>query len=553
MRSTTISKYNKKKGIEMLKVVIVDDEKMICSLISQLLDWEELGTKIVGMAYTGTEALEMIQEQRPDIIISDIRMPGYDGLELIKRTKEAGIESEFIMISGFKQFEYAQNAMKYGVKYYLLKPIEEGKLTEIIKEIAENIACRKAQKNHEMRIEQELQETRDKMKKRFLTSILSNEERREETVDQLLVNEEYNTTFKEGAFQAVFIKLDTDKEMEVSDNSVIAEMEKQTKIFEEVCEEYILTNMHSGIIVLLNYEIKKENLVCQKIEELYENLKKYVDQFKEFSLVIGVGEKSDNFFRAQHCLKTATDAIKYRVKIRDKKIIYFERYKFDTYNINEIITAAEKQLFISKLETDDVAGMEECVTTSFRKVKYGEDNYSPVLIYDILLMYVEILTEYCKTKDYYNEYYIGKLKKWSLSVDNQCTEKQLIDATKLFLREIMQNIGQEKRNRDTKPVRIVKAFIEENYMQEISLLQLADIVSMNPSYLSSIFKKETGMAYSEYLIQCRLQQASKLLVETNLSISEVARQSGYQDARYFSKQFLKQIGLKPSEYRKLYS
>ena len=255
-----------------------------------------------------------------------------------------------------------KNAMKYGVKYYLLKPIEEDKLTEIIKEIAENIACRKARKNHEMRIEQELQETRDKMKKRFLTSILSNEESREETVDQLLVNEEYNTTFKEGAFQAVFIKLDTDKEMEVSDNSVIAEMEKQTKIFEEVCEEYILTNMHSGIIVLLNYEIKKENLVCQKIEELYENLKKYVDQFKEFSLVIGVGEKSDNFFRAQHCLKTATDAIKYRVKIRDKKIIYFERYKFDTYNINEIITAAEKQLFISKLETDDVAGMEECVT-----------------------------------------------------------------------------------------------------------------------------------------------------------------------------------------------
>ena len=98
----------------MLKVVIVDDEKMICSLISQLLDWEELGAKIVGMAYTGTEALEMIQEQRPDIIISDIRMPGYDGLELIKRTKEAGIESEFVMISGFKQFEYAQNAMKYG-------------------------------------------------------------------------------------------------------------------------------------------------------------------------------------------------------------------------------------------------------------------------------------------------------------------------------------------------------------------------------------------------------------------------------------------------------
>lgn len=234
-------------------------------------------------------------------------------------------------------------------------------------------------------------------------------------------------------------------------------------------------------------------------------------------------------------------------------LIYFEKYKFDIYNLNEIITAAEKQSFISKVETGDIEGMEECVAISFRKVKYGKDNYSPVLIYDILLKYVEMLIEYCKTKDFYNEYCIEKLKQWNLSVDNQCSEKLLVEDTKVFLREIMKNIEGEKRNRDTKPVRIVKAFIEENFMQEINLSQLADMVSMNSSYLSSIFKKETGMAYSEYLIHCRLQQASKLLVETNLSISEVARQSGYQDARYFSKQFLKQIGLKPSEYRKLYS
>ena len=127
----------------MLKVVIADDEKMICSLISQLLDWKALDIEIVGMAYTGIDAFEMIITKEPDIVISDIRMPGYDGLELIKRIKEAGIEAEFVMISGFKQFEYAQNAMKYGVKYYLLKPIEEEKLLEIIQEIKETIQKRK--------------------------------------------------------------------------------------------------------------------------------------------------------------------------------------------------------------------------------------------------------------------------------------------------------------------------------------------------------------------------------------------------------------------------
>lgn len=537
----------------MLKVVIADDEKMICSLIQQLLDWEELGAEIVGIAYTGIEAFEIIKKKKPDIIISDIRMPGYDGLELIKRTKEAGIDAEFVMISGFKQFEYAQNAMKYGVKYYLLKPIEEEKLTEIIHEISTDIFVRQKQKSYEIRMEQELQQTRDKMKKRFLTSILSHTYENDKPVNRFTVNEEYNTTFKEGVFQAIFIKLDTEEEMEVSDNSVINEMEKQVNIFAEVCEEYILTNMHSGIIVLINYDIAKEKLVYQKIEELYERLKKYVDQFKAFSLIIGVGEKSNNFFHAQHCLKTATDAIKYRIKIKEEKIIYLERYCFDSYNINEIISASDKQSFISKIESDDPDGMEECLISTFRKIKYGGKNYSPVLIYDILLMYVGMLTEYCQAKDFYDDYYSEKLKKWNLSVDNICSERQLIQETQTFLRNIMQNIEKEKKNRDTRPVRLAKSYIEENYMHDISLSQLADIVEMNTSYLSSIFKKETGMTYSEYLIQCRLEQACKLLVETNLNIAEVAHQSGYQDARYFSKQFLKQIGLKPSEYRKLYS
>ena len=167
----------------MLKVLIADDEKMICSLISQLLDWNALGYEIVGMAYTGVDAYEMIRKEQPDVIISDIRMPGYDGIELIKRTKEAGIEAEFVMISGFKQFEYAQNAMKYGVKYYLLKPIEEDKLQEIAEEIKDAILSRKQHDHYRNQLELEIQETRDKMKKRFLTSMLFGEQESRKIAD----------------------------------------------------------------------------------------------------------------------------------------------------------------------------------------------------------------------------------------------------------------------------------------------------------------------------------------------------------------------------------
>lgn len=538
----------------MLKVVIADDEKMICSLISQLLDWKALDIEIVGMAYTGIDAFEMIITKEPDIVISDIRMPGYDGLELIKRIKEAGIEAEFVMISGFKQFEYAQNAMKYGVKYYLLKPIEEEKLLEIIQEIKETIQKKKAHDIYEKELKLEVKEARDKMKKRFLTSILSQQNfETEETADHQTINTEYNTSFKEGIFQAVFVKLDTEKEVEDGNNSIIDKIEKKVTLLEEVCEEYITTRVHSGIIVLMNYQVDQEVVIKQKIEELYDDIKKDVDKFKEFFVFLGVGKKSNRFLDARICLQTAVDAIKYRISIPTTGIIYYESYKFAPYEIDKIITPAKKQNYLSKIEAEDIDAAKDCLSTAIREIRFDSKQYSPVLFFDILISYVETLTDYCKKKNFYDEKYVEGLKQWNTKIDNGYSEKMLIDETKNFINFAVLHIIEEKKEKDIKPIRIVKKYIEENFMQEISLGQLAQLVDMNSSYLSSIFKKETGMTYSEYLVCCRIEKACKMLVETNMSINDVALQSGYQDSRYFSKQFAKQIGLKPSEYRKLYS
>ena len=107
----------------MIKVVIADDEEKVCQLIMGLIDWESLGMRIVGVAHNGIEALERIKECKPDLIITDIRMPGYDGLELIRQTQEIKADVDFIIISGYRHFDYAQNAIKYGVGDYLLKPI----------------------------------------------------------------------------------------------------------------------------------------------------------------------------------------------------------------------------------------------------------------------------------------------------------------------------------------------------------------------------------------------------------------------------------------------
>ncbi len=169
--------------------------------------------------------------------------------------------------------------------------------------------------------------------------------------------------------------------------------------------------------------------------------------------------------------------------------------------------------------------------------------------FDMLIMYVNVLLDYCKEKDYCRDEVADIIKRWNLHVDNVRSEKMLFDITEEIIRDIMGSIALEKKEKDAKPIRILKQYIEEHYMQDISLGRMAELVDMNASYLSSVFKRETGMTYSEYLFKCRVEQASRLLVETGKSIGEIAGECGYQDARYFSKQFTKLVGLKPSEYR----
>ena len=121
----------------MLKVVIADDERLICRLVQALGDWEVLDMEVAGLAENGLEALALIERERPDILITDIRMPGCDGLELIRRAKELRPELEIVIISGYAHFEYAQTAIRYGVGNYLLKPIKKDELMETLRKMKE--------------------------------------------------------------------------------------------------------------------------------------------------------------------------------------------------------------------------------------------------------------------------------------------------------------------------------------------------------------------------------------------------------------------------------
>lgn len=537
----------------MLKVLITDDEQMICNLIANILDWEDMGFQIIGMANTGTDAFDIIQKEKPDVVISDIRMPGYDGIQLIQKTAEAGIQAVFVMISGYKQFEYAQNAMKYGVKYYLLKPISEEKLRETMMEIGRELDVKQQKIVEERHLRRKVQEARDKMKRRFLTTVLAANEKDnlESDISRNAVNAEYNTEFKDGEYRAVFVKVDIRGAVGKSAEYLQDKIEQYVEKFGKDFSESISTYTHSGIVVLFNYKNEDEEEIKRKIEELWRDLDDYVKNFEGFSVVIGVSEATGQFKETRKCIVESMDAVKYRIKNPESKILYYDEFDYQRRPVGTIITPVKRQNYLAKIESGSAEDAAACIDEAVRMIRYEITNYSPVMLYDTLIYYVDLLNKTLDKaqKEKMEEYF----EQWNERIDNERTELKLTEATKAYVTKVIQYVQEEKKDKDIRPVREVKTYLEENYHQEISLNDLADIVSLNASYLSALFKKETGMTYTEYVMFCRLEKAKELLADTGKSIAEIADAVGYHDTRHFSKLFTRNIGLKPSEYRKLYS
>ena len=192
----------------MLRVLIADDESKVCQLIEKLVDWDALGMEVVAVAENGIEALGKIKEFHPDIVITDIRMPGYDGLDLIRLGKEEAPKAEFVIISGYRHFEYAQMAIRYGVNAYLLKPIRKDELTETLKRLSAHFKEQTEQLSLEEKRQRAIRSDEKNLRQAFLQDLVGR--RNKEVLTQPLdrINREFHYHFEPGEFSIAILKLD---------------------------------------------------------------------------------------------------------------------------------------------------------------------------------------------------------------------------------------------------------------------------------------------------------------------------------------------------------
>jgi len=529
---------------DKLKLIIADDEQFICIMLKNIINFETLGLELLGFAKNGEILLEMIIEKVPDIVITDISMPKLDGLEVIRLAKERGLNCRFIIISGFRHFEYAYNALKYDVEDYILKPIEEDELNATLEKIANSIRRKNL-----------IQDEGDNKAVRafFIKKAIYELEAKPLSLED--TNSSFGTNFFDGLFRMVELKIDYTEggvQQIYQDSSSITNKLRNltTQLFKPVCGDIIFEAKPDGIMALLNYRNEDDKKVTAYLTELFNKGNIFIEMFSGLNLTLCVGEAVNSVSKIAQSKTQVRVAEWARMHYGIGRVIF----SIDV-DPNEPFPATEKLnefenkiLFAFKsLDANEFGHTMENFFTFPRPILCRKESmlFARKIRDTFFEMYEKLIGEYTDFNTEFTKY----RKSIHLAYTFREYKKAYIDQ----ICGIIKQLNELNSSRNSRPIRMACAYIEKNYTKNIGLEEVSREVGLSSSYLSSIFGKQTGKNFTEYLTEYRIAKAKELLKNTNLNVKEIAYSLNFTDYRYFSKLFKKMEGLKPTEYRKMYS
>ncbi|MDO4276289.1 MAG: response regulator [Eubacteriales bacterium] len=537
----------------MLKVLIADDEIKVCRLIQCLIDWKSLGMEIVGVADDGMNAYQIIQKELPDIVITDIRMPGYDGLELIKNAKELKEDICFIIISGYSQFDYAKRAIQYGVSDYILKPIRKKELEHTLKTILMKKNDKEIQVLEKEAIITQLSSTERKLKGHLINELLLAPGKSADfsTMDEL--NQEYCTDFHAPYFQLVCIQPIMGKEysnIPVSNFLLAKIKDLLSESFSSFCEISIAT-VDGQVFCLLNGNEKDFQNLKRTIKKIKNSLLTLRDVFPDLNTIIALSSMKNHFQEIGECIYEVRDAMLEKIIYGSNSVIDYSKISKGNLSCDAFVDASFRKELMLNIETFNTEGIQELIQQLSQRLA-SAPGISGKFTYLIF-------------KDLVDTYFYGT-KHFGIQADKEQLQEQILEnfsdfcsveeafrfLSKEFIR-FLKEWQDKKQNQDSKPIRTAKQYMHEHYYEPLTLEILGEVTELNPSYFSSLFKKETGTSFIEYLTDIRIQNAKQLLITTSYGIIDISEEVGINNLKYFTKLFKKATGLTPTDYRKLFS
>lgn len=526
-----------------IKLIIADDEPFICGMLEKLIDFEALGLTLIDCVNDGETLEARIEEMRPDIVLTDISMPRQDGLDVIRKTRERGNACRFVIISGYRQFEYAYNALKYDVDDYLLKPVEKTELNRVLRKICDEIRNISSSDGDTEILRLHAYLIEEGIHKELRSDSLSLEE----------INRTFKTNFRNGCFRFAMMKLDFTRDEKQRMEDVSSVVNKMRSIgsqgLQTCCAEVICSEQRDRVVFLLNYDAAAEGTIKTCLTDIYSMAKHVIELFHGFNLTLCVGKPVQRLCYAQSARNSCRRAMWLRMHYGINRVIFEETVEDVKINgfqklIDDIRGALEKA-YVSMDEASAqlqfhqffVLPVPVLCGTEAMDFLYGQISY-------LCQRFGEITRDPSKTKSTM----AGIIEELEMQTTFQsCCTVLSRDVSKL-----LSQMAEFVRDKNAKPVLRATAYIETHYAEHITLETMADLVNLNPIYFSNLFKREVGKSFTEYLTEYRMKKAKELLRGSDMNINEIADALGYSDARYFSKVFKKEIGIKPTDYRKIY-
>ena len=503
----------------MLKVLIIDDEPYVREGLKYIIPWEEYGFEVCGDAVDGDDGFSKIVELNPDLVLIDIKMPGKTGLEVINESYKNSFKGKFVIISGYSDFQYAKTAIKYGVKSYLLKPIDEEELIEIIKELSEEIRI----------------ENTNKVKEKINSEVL-----REYNLQQLILGrsiesyDEIKRTFINNSYQIALVS----NEFYSGEEEIIQ--------FQKFIKENLINLSKVDMIkieghIVLVFKDTNINYVIKVLDKL----KSDIERNLEGQLFMTVGEIVNSIIDIGKSYKSAYSLMNRKFLYLDYGIVTYselENVNMNDFSYGENEIANKVHSYVEIGEIDKVVETLRLVENFVRAKIYSEEKVKVLATKLFLELKDKIMVDYNLAKD--------EIRK-NEDIIQKIYGKNSLRATIDFLIEEFTSISKKICNgtSDTSIKRIVK-YIDKNYYRDLKLELLAEIFNYNSAYLGKVFKNYTGVSFNTYLDKVRIEEAKKLLMEDKLKVYQVCEKVGYKNIDYFHSKFKKYVGTSPLNYKK---
>lgn len=532
----------------MFKMILVDDERMERTYMKKCIDWQSLNIQVCGEADNGEEALEVCSKIKPDIILTDIKMPVMDGLEFSVRVKDILPEVKIIFISGHEDFEYAKTVANLNAFGYILKPFRIQDVIDVVKKVV-NICDEDFKKDVERtRLLSILQENISVLKESFIREFLDGTKQ----IENIWGRVEYlDIQFKKGLYGVILFEIDDIGQLYTN----LKEEDRQIfsinllQMVRHTIKQYsygeVIKISDAQYVALLSGE--------PNVEDFDESMFQVAEKAKEkaetqgISITIGISTTGKSIEAIHKMYQQVQKAIEYKIYDHKGEIIYINDLPFATQKQSIDFNQFDKE-FIEYLKAGNKEKINDLLDSTFDRLLVSHNvstAYLQNLCISIISMSMRFLIEInCTFEEIFGE----RDMVW-----NKLMRFETISDIKQWMKNIfsymVDNVNAKKKSKNQLIVEQVKEIINERYGEELTTKELSKKIFLSPNYIGAIFKNETGIGFLEYLTQVRMEEAKVLLQDINLKIYEVAEQVGYNNTPYFSTVFKDFMGFAPKEYR----